>query len=351
MSTLSFVSFPSIEGFHNVIKSAERFFEITDPEPLQWPYRGYTGPLPRGHANYRGKIKLHGTNAGIRICGNQVAAQSRTQIITPQADNVGFARWVESNLSYWSNLTSDDITVFGEWCGPGIMKGTAINQIPHKAFVVFAIIKGQDSGLDVTPVTYSELISEPAEIEAILKDRPADVHILPWYGEVFSVDYTDRVSLQNTADRLNNVVAEVEPMDPWVKSVFGVEGTAEGVVYYPGAGETLPRPFFSSYAFKAKGEKHKGTKTREAVQVDPEVVASVDAFVDMFVTEARLEQGLAAVGALDMKNIGAFLKWISTDVAKESEDELEVADLTWDQVQKQVQTAARTWFLTKYRTL
>jgi hypothetical protein len=335
---LQFIGFPSIEGFHNVVKSTAGFLAIEPP--LEWPYQGYIGPLRRGTATYRGKIKLHGTNAGIRIGGGEVAAQSRTQIITPTADNSGFARWVESQADYWKGVSRDEITVFGEFCGPGIMKGTAINKIPTKIFAIFAVRKNGD------------LISESAEIEALLPNRPADVHVLPWHGESFMVDFNDRVALQAVADKLNGVVAEVEPVDPWVAATFGVEGAGEGVVYYPGAGETHSVKFFSDFAFKAKGEKHKVTKTREAVQIDPEVAAGIDGFVSMFVTEARLEQGLAAIGgSTEMKNVGPFLKWMSQDVSKESADELEAAGLTWEQVQKGVQTASRNWFVAKNRTI
>jgi hypothetical protein len=37
--------------------------------------------------------------------------------------------------------------------------------------------------------------------------------------------------------------------------------------------------------------------------------------------------------------------WIAADVQKESVAELETSGLTWDQVDKAVQTAARSWFL------
>ena len=40
----------------------------------------------------------------------------------------------------------------------------------------------------------------------------------------------------------------------------------------------------------------------------------------------------------------AFLEWVSLDVKKESTAELEAAGLTWEQVQKDVQNAARDWF-------
>jgi hypothetical protein len=104
--------------------------------------------------------------------------------------------------------------------------------------------------------------------------------------------------------------------------------------------------------FKAKGEKHKVVKTKEAVQVDPEVAKSIGDFVTMFVTEARCEQGLNAIGnVLDMKKTGDFLKWLSQDVLKESTAELEASQLTWEQVQKAVQVAGREWYSRKVKTI
>jgi hypothetical protein len=84
-----------------------------------------------------------------------------------------------------------------------------------------------------------------------------------------------------------------------------------------------------------------------AVAVDATVVASVDEFVALMVTEARLEQGLtvACGGGRDPKRTSTFLAWITADVRKESAAELEASKLTWAQVEKAVQTRARTWFL------
>jgi tRNA-binding EMAP/Myf-like protein len=95
---------------------------------------------------YRAKIKLHGTNAAVQITTEgRVAAQKRSQIITPKSDNAGFAAWVENNLEYFSALkTTENITIFGEWCGSNIQKGVAISQLNRKVFAVFAIQIGDD---------------------------------------------------------------------------------------------------------------------------------------------------------------------------------------------------------------
>lgn len=320
---IQFISFPDIEGFHHVVKAVNAF-----------PYLAGDGSV-----TYRGKIKLHGTNAGIRIQDGEVVAQSRTQLISVQSDNAGFARWVDSKREFFSKLP--DITLFGEWCGPGIMKGTAVQAIPHKIFAVFAIVIGDSET--------GKFIHDPQKIEEILSNKPEDIHVLPWYGEPIQANFTSRAKLQAVADSLNSVVATVEPCDPWIKAVFGIEGTAEGVVYYPYWDQPIiDRKQFSDLAFKAKGEKHKVVKTKEAVQVDPEVAKSVEEFVALFVTEGRCEQGLEAIGGVaDPKNTGSFLKWFAADVIKESAVELEAANLTWDDVQKAVQSAARTWFIAK----
>ena len=129
-----------------------------------------------------------------------------------------------------------------------------------------------------------------------------------------------------------------------------MDGVSEGIVYTPGAGQVVSRKYYSDLAFKAKGEKHKVNKTKTSVAIDPEVAASAAEFVTMFATEARFEQAVSVVGG-DIKNIGAFLKWVNTDIMKESQAELEASELEWSDVERGVQTAARTWFLSKYRAI
>ena len=326
---LKFQGFPSIEGFHNVVRAVDAYPHLS------------TGPV-----TYRGKIKLHGTNAGVRLGEGTCAAQSRTQIITVGNDNAGFAAWVETKRAYFESLAAkyNDCTIFGEWCGKGIMKGTAISQIPKKVFAIFAIMEGQDES--------ATMMTDPEQIRQTLGTLAEDVYVLPWYGDSFVVNLHNRDTLQTVVDNLNKVVETVEPSDPWVKETFGIDGTAEGVVYYPGAGDKITRKTFSDLAFKAKGEKHKVVKTKTAVQIDPEVAGSIDEFVKMFATEARFEQGLAAIGgSVEMKNIPAFLKWTGQDIHKESGDELEVAGLEWSQVEKSIQNAARQWFILRSKMI
>jgi len=336
---MSFIKWTDIENFHNVRKAAVKYYSISEP------------------ITYRGKIKLHGTNAGIIIKPNgDIFAQSRSGIIGTGNDNAGFAQYIENTKDYWSTLaTTEQITIFCEWFGKGIQKGVAASQIVSKHVAIFSIQIGEydeDGNAD--------MIIEPSEIEKYIAvdSKPDNVHILPWYGEKIIIDYTDTTSLEVIVEKLNKEVETVEACDPWIKDVFGISGTGEGLVYYPisfSKNGVINRWHLSRYLMKCKGEKHKVQKDRKAVILDPEIVASSNAFVEKFVTESRLEQGATEVnrGVLDFdtKLIGPFLKWFNGDVNKECTDELEASGLEWKQVAKGVSTAARNWYIEKSKEL
>ena len=122
---------------------------------------------------------------------------------------------------------------------------------------------------------------------------------------------------------------------------------------FPESDELAERLSYAELLFKAKGEKHQAVKTKQPVQIDPEVAKNIDDFVNLFVTPARLEQAVTEVGCgeFDMAKIGAFLKWFNADVQKESVAELEVAQLTWKDVNKAVMNAAKKWYQEQAKSL
>ena len=63
--------------------------------------------------------KIDGTNACIIIENDEIAAQSRTRIITP--DNFGFARWVHDNKAELIRVLGEG-RHYGEWWGNGIQR-------------------------------------------------------------------------------------------------------------------------------------------------------------------------------------------------------------------------------------
>lgn len=317
------VPWGSIELLHNLVQTLGHLNGLGQPFPV---------------VEYRAKVKLHGTNCAVQITDGGVFAQSRTALLAPGSDYKGFAGWVAANRDYFAGL-STGLVVFGEWCGPGVEKGMAISQARTKLFVVFAVRRADGT-----------IVHHPEQIRALVPaaSAPAELHVLPWEGPGITIAFGDRARLEEVAAELNARVALVEREDPWVKSALGISGLGEGLVFYPvsvdGAAPAPER--LEQLMFKAKGEKHRTAGTKTAVQVDPSVVASVQEFVALMVTEARLRQGLteACGGARDPKATRAFLEWVAADVRKESVAELAASGLTWGDVDKAVQTRAREWF-------
>lgn len=313
---------PSVELLHNVRRS----LIALEATPM---------------VTYRAKIKLDGTNAGVQIFSDgRVAAQSRSQIITPDDDNMGFAHWVSQQMDYFAPLAGHEhITIFGEWCGRGIQKRTSISKIDRRIFTVFAV---QYGGVENE---VAKLEIDPDKISQLLPSHP-DIFVLPFMGEPLTLDFGNRDQLESVANAINQLVSEVERIDPWVKATFGIEGLGEGLVLYPQTQTRVDRLTYPELMFKAKGEKHQVVKTKQPVQLDPEFVKSIDEFVALMVTPARLEQGLSesCQGPLEMKQLGGFLKWLAQDVQKESKAELEAAKLSWKDVHKAVTNAGKSWF-------
>ncbi len=316
--------------FHNVRK----LFESLRPEG--------------DHAvKYRAKVKLHGSCAAIqKLADGTIECQSRTTILTPADDLAGFARWVEDSKTEWSKRLAPGQVVFGEWCGPGVLKhmDTAVSAIPQKIFAVFA-------ALDALHPDGPRLIVEPDALA--FKVPPGVAHVLPWHdGSEIEVDWLAAPeALELVTQRINALVDAVETCDPWIKSIFGVVGTGEGLVFYPQGQATLYDTALRM--FKAKGEAHRVVKAKVAAQVNPDVAANLEAFAEMVLPEARLEQGAAATtpdGApkrFDTKRVGAFLGWISKDVEKETKGELAASGLDPKQAAKAVTDRARKWYLAK----
>ena len=364
---MRFMPWPEIEGFHNIRK----FIRV---DPGEWWHKK---ELLAGTStvSYKAKVKLHGTNAAVRVSSDgTVTAQSRTNIITPESDNAGFARWVKANEAAWRDAFKVEskfdgsfhylnAVIYGEWIGPGIQKNVAVSEIPKKSFAVFAL-----QFLDKNEQHGDMLMVEPRHIEMYGMQNIPDVYVLPWYqGSMLEDDrelFFDRTididwkqtdeELSKSIAPINDWVMAIEANDPWVEKTFGVKGTGEGLVFYP-VSEAHKGSFehFTNLCFKAKGEKHKNIATAKPVQVSAEAAASVEAFAELALTPARLEQGATKValtpGSYDQQQTGKFVSWIMADVEKETQDELTASNLTWAQVQKAVQSKARQWYLEQAR--
>ena len=338
--TLSHIPWPSIGGLHNLVARCDAYETYHEEEGLP--------PYVRPRLTYRGKIKLHGNNAAVQVDGDEFLAQSRTDVLVPGSDLKQFGVWVHANSDYFrevGRISGRHTILCGEWCGQGIQKGMAIQQTGRKVFCVFAIQYGNGD---------EPLIEvDPARIRGVLPPHP-DIFVLPWAGPEIVIDYADRDQMTFGVEAVNKMVTDADGRDPWVFETFGVEGRGEGYVFYPVTAEALTGPVpmepLMDMVFKAKGQAHKVKEQKSPAQIDPEVVESIEDFVSMFVTEARLEQGVSESGGeVDMPLISGFLRWMADDVQKESGPELRAADLEWKQVSKAVTKTARDWYITKAR--
>src|SRR5699024_1754016 len=138
-------------------------------------------------------------------------------------------------------------------------------------------------------------------------------------------------------DTLTKLTESVENECP-VSRQLGKPGTVgEGIVwtaYWEG----------QKLIFKTKGKKHSASKTKKKVDISPEVLKSINDFVEYSVTENRVNQAIKETNADDVRSTGKVLKWVSKDILEEESDVLESNGLKWEQVVKEINTKARELF-------
>jgi hypothetical protein len=324
--------FPSIEQFRNVIKHVQmttRFVGIdeTTGKAIYDPFK----PLPT--LDFVGTVKCHGSNGA--VCQAKDGTrwfQSRERILSLMSDNLGFAFWATKNAEMFDALFNrlkifgyETACIYGEWCGQGIQKGVGISQLP-KMFIPFAI-RVDDRWL------------RPDDIEEICDGITKTIYDFKTYE--MSIDFNSPELAQN---KLGELTMEVEAECPVAKEM-GVSGIGEGVVWRcvtPGWND-------SGTWFKVKGDKHSNSKVKTLASVDVEKVNSIKECAEKVVTENRLKQGVSHLQEmgmeLDIKNMGAFLKWVASDAIKEEIDTIIESGLEPKEVGKQISTIARLWFM------
>lgn len=72
-----------------------------------------------------------------------VFAGSRNRLITPESDNMGFARWVRDNAAVLADTLGEG-RHYGEWWGQGIQRGYGLRE---KRFSLFNAIRWQNVAL------------------------------------------------------------------------------------------------------------------------------------------------------------------------------------------------------------
>ena len=318
-----FKKFTSIEKFSDVWMKAQKY--------------------DVGTIQMRSKIKLHGTNAAVRIVDSTVTAQKRTEDITPLQDNAGFALWV-SNAEW--NL-DENVIIYGEWAGPGVQKSDAICLTDKKRFYVFGVLR-----LDIEPDaenTVRNYVIEPNIIKQYVPQH-SDIVVLPWFDEPMELNSDDVETARVIQSKVEAQVEAIGEEDPFVKQMYNISGTGEGLVIAPyDESGLINQALFNSYVFKVKSEAHAVKKTKSPASIKVEVPDSVKDFAATFVTPVRCQQMIDehCSGSTSPKVIGEFLKNINADILKESKNELAGLDVEWKMVAKEINKLALAWFQEK----
>ena len=284
-------------------------------------------PLPV--LEYEGTVKLHGTNAAICFdrTTNQYWFQSRENIITPQNDNMGFARIYENSLVQVPNLPiGDKICIFGEWCGQGIQKGVGISSLP-KMFMVFGVkIDDKWANKDIIKLVGNKEL------------KIYNIYDYPTFN--ITIDFANPELAQN---KLVEFTQEVEKQCPVAKA-FGVEGIGEGIVWKCVTPEWENPDFW----FKVKGEKHSVSKVKKLASVDVELVTSQKEFISNVVTNARCEQSISKLKEsnkpLSRESLGDFIRWIYNDIIKEDSETAKANGFDLTKMGGMIAQSAKTWF-------
>jgi RNA ligase-like protein len=323
------IKFPSIEQFRNVIKYVRMHARYAGKNEAGEPIYDPTKPIPT--LTFIGTIKLHGTNAAVCQSNGERWFQSRERLLTSIDDNYGFVAWATGNSSIFDDIFSkltgnDTVCIYGEWCGQGIQKGVGISSLP-KMFVVFAI--KVINGTDERWLKFSEI--QTLGIRSIY-----DFQVF-----MITVDFNNPELATNTIIKFTTDVENERP----IAKQLGAQGIGEGIVWTC----ITPNWETSQMWFKVKGEKHSVTKVNTLAEVDIEKVNSVRECVDKIITENRLRQGLDHLREmkldLDIKNMGAFLKWLASDAIKEESDTIAASNLAPKDVGKAISIKGREWFL------
>ncbi len=332
------IKFTHIENLHTAARYAKEFIA--------------------GEVKFRGTVKLHGTNSSVACTPDGLQAQSRNRKITSNDDNAGFATFVERKemrkliremetvIRKQFKVTQDTpVTIYGEWIGPGIQNGVAITKLQERHWVLFAAKAG--TGDDSK---YLDLM-EVRELHEMIWETEEKVYTVFEVGTYSNtIDFGLGASVEQAIEHMDRLTEAVEEQCPYAK-YHDIEGMGEGIVWVP-----LGKHWGNSdLCFKTKGEKHKQVNKakRNKPTLDPEVIESVDKFVDYALTENRLNQGIEYLkemkSPITMQSTGDFLKWIGGDVKRECRLELQDNDLKWTQVAKAVNMKARDFFVEKTR--
>lgn len=338
---------------YSSIVSPAKFFDFIKERAAY-----HNSPLPV--LEFEGTVKLHGSNCGVFLQDGQIYTQSRNRVLTLDNDLNHFNKFVENNHNYFFNvlkqiqrkIDSDRIPVlFGEWCNDN-RKGLGLTSL-GALYAVFEIraFEREEIRFDIVPDTEESeeelrrkkyITLPPSLISEVIEKNDVkvyNIHDFPKFTATLDLNQPD-------ISDMVKIVEEVERECPFSKQLGSI-GIGEGVVWT--CVTDIPQLNTYGEKMKIKGPKHKVTNKRQPEPVDIEKVRDIQEFVDMVLTQNRLEQGIDYLREFNMsissENINTFIMWIGKDCMKEEGETMIKSNLDRKAVMKKLQSQAVQWYL------
>lgn len=287
--------------------------------------------------NFTGTVKIHGTNAGMRIessASTSILPQGKDRELSFHSDNADFASYcmtipstvVQELYQAFNPSMKGVLTIFGEWAGAGVQNGVGVSNF-EKHFIIFA----------------AHVDDKYVQVNKNYKNhqyRIYNIYEIPTYS--IDIDFANPGDIE---DRLTALTLEVEANCPW--AVYrGSNGIGEGIVWH-----LTDDPCDTTYIFKVKGPLHSVRKsnTKKLATVNVEKVTSVNECVDIILTENRMKQ-MVEVHKIEIipENFSQFIKAVSLDCIKEESDVLNANNLIWKDVSPTVIKRCKEWYFAHF---
>lgn len=288
--------------------------------------------------DFTGTVKIHGTNAGMRIESsesNAVIPQGKDREVSFEQDNAGFAAYcmtlppkiVQELYKAFNPSGIGVLTIFGEWAGEGVQHGVGVANLP-KHFVIFSV-HVDDQYVPVNPDYNNH------------DYRIYNIYEIPTYS--IKINFAEPGDIE---EQLSKITLEVEANCPWA-TYRGVDGIGEGVVWH-----LTDDPCDTTYIFKVKGPKHSVRKsnTQKLATINVEKVSSINECVDIILTENRMQQ-MIDVHNIEIipQNFITFLKAVSFDCIKEESAVLYENNLLWKDIYPIVTQRCKEWYFKHFK--
>lgn len=296
------------------------------------------------HNFFANDILVHNSNAGIGYnLKDGLYTQSKNNVLTldKTSAHFGFTFFIKKNEEYIIDLIKKiaydndvdlnvyTITVYGEWCGPGVQKNVAISEV-EKSLYVFGTKVSKEGDED-----FKNYWLDVSDYRFDI-DNLYNINEFKTYEMIVDFNNTKGIS-----EKFIEIIDEVENECPVAKQL-GVSGIGEGVVW----------EFFHEgerYIFKTKGELHSKPKPKSNDrEVDSEKINEYISQANKLTPNWRLEQMFNEVTSngrdINRKYIGNYINLVISDIIEEDIDIVKNDNIDMSLIKSHISKICRDYF-------